>query len=81
MIHDTQTAKQATFRSRQHESNAEDKLWQKRQSFNLSLNKLTLRFKTIAVFTSFNLMPTQGRVKHLVGPTHFTMPGPQRLCW
>jgi len=23
----------------------------------------------------------QGRVKHLVGPTHFTMPGPQRLCW
>jgi len=23
----------------------------------------------------------QGRIKHLVGPTHFTMPGPQYLCW
>jgi len=22
----------------------------------------------------------QGRIKHLVGPTHFTMPGPQSLC-
>ena len=23
---------------------------------------------------------SQGRIKHLVGPTHFTMPGPQSLC-
>ena len=23
----------------------------------------------------------QGRIKHLVGPTHFTIPGPQSLCW
>ena len=27
-----------------------------------------------------NYKSSQGRIKHLVGPTHFTMPGPQSLC-
>jgi len=32
-------------------------------------------------FTSVSFISaSQGRIKHLVGPTHFTMPGPQSLC-
>ena len=27
-----------------------------------------------------SMPPCQDRIKHLVGPTHFTMPGPQSLC-
>jgi len=30
--------------------------------------------------SSTTLLCLQGRIKHLVGPTHFTMPGPQSLC-
>jgi len=59
--------------------------------FKLSQSKIFLLYfptarpknKSISAEMRVNnrLSVTQGRVKHLVGPTHFTMPGPQRLCW
>ena len=36
--------------------------------------------RTPVVILLFYGIARQGRIKHLVGPTHFTMPGPQSLC-